>query len=335
MYNYTKEYTYGIIYKYTNKINGKVYIGQTINERRRKREHRLAKQSCPFHSAIRKYGFDNFQYTVLFKISCNNQQDLVNTLNFKEINCIKFFRSFDRNFGYNLTYGGEGTIANSEMRKIISLRVSGKGNPMYGRHHTKEVRDKLSSFHKGRKMPIGFSERQSELHKGVPFTEEHKRNLSKSLKGRVVSEETKRKQSIAMSGRPNLAVSVPIIQFNMNGEYVAEYRSFRYAEEVTGIGWTNIRNCCVKSRNGNNNISAGNYIWRYKSNWDGNNIPPVKKSKNRVVLKIDINSGEILEEYKNPTEASKINNLNVSTLCINLKKNKPLGGYKWKYKDDK
>ena len=56
MYNYSKEYLYGIIYKYTNKINKKVYIGQTINESRRKREHREAKGDYPFHRAIRKYG---------------------------------------------------------------------------------------------------------------------------------------------------------------------------------------------------------------------------------------------------------------------------------------
>ena len=206
---------------------------------------------------------------------------------------------------------------------------------MYGKHHTKEVREKLSRLNKGKKMPPGFSERQSELHKGIAFTEEHKKNLSKSLKGRVVSEDTKRKLSLTKLGKPNLSLSIPIIQFNLDGEYVAEYRSLKYAEEVTGIGWTNIRNCCVKSRDGKTNVSAGNYIWRYKSNWDGNNVQPVKKFKNRAVLKIDINSGEILEEYKNSTEASKANNLNISTLCIYIKKGKSLGGYNWKYKDDK
>ena len=44
---------YGIIYKYTNKINGKIYIGQTINEVRRKGEHKAAKEDSYFHKAIK------------------------------------------------------------------------------------------------------------------------------------------------------------------------------------------------------------------------------------------------------------------------------------------
>lgn len=335
MYHYTKEYTDGIIYRYTNKINGKVYIGQTVNENRRKREHCLAKDDCPFHNAIRKYGFKNFQYKVLFRVHCRNQQDLVNTLNSKEINCIKFFKSTQREFGYNVTAGGEGYAVDEKQRKKISQRVSGKGNPMYGKHHTKEVREKLSRLNKGKKMPPGFSERQSELHKGISFTEEHRKNLSKSLKGMVFSEEHKKNISISKKGKPNLTNASPVVQFSMEGNYIAEFISIRLAEKSTGVSEANIRVCCCKARAGNNNISAGNYIWRYKSNWDGNNVQPVKKFRDRAVLKIDINSGEILEEYKNPTEASKANNLNISTLCIYIKKGKSLGGYNWRYKDDK
>ena len=60
----------GVIYKYTNKINGKVYIGQTVHENLRRNEHkchsktRLHTQSA-FYNAIDKYGWDNFGYSIL------------------------------------------------------------------------------------------------------------------------------------------------------------------------------------------------------------------------------------------------------------------------------
>lgn len=59
----------GIIYRYTNPNNGKVYIGQTIHPEQRKRNHiheALVKGSdFYFHRAIRKHGFDTFIYEVL------------------------------------------------------------------------------------------------------------------------------------------------------------------------------------------------------------------------------------------------------------------------------
>lgn len=56
----------GIIYKYTNELdNNKVYIGQTVNEHKRKIDHKNSKKKDRFHGAIRKYGFDSFKYSVL------------------------------------------------------------------------------------------------------------------------------------------------------------------------------------------------------------------------------------------------------------------------------
>ena len=60
----------GIIYKATNKKNGKVYVGQTTNTlERRKRGHKdRAKNTnynSHFHNAIRKYGFDVFKWEII------------------------------------------------------------------------------------------------------------------------------------------------------------------------------------------------------------------------------------------------------------------------------
>ena len=64
----------GIIYCYTNKINGKKYIGQTINPEQRYKAHKSSYQNpndreynSVLHNAFRKYGFDNFTYEILVK----------------------------------------------------------------------------------------------------------------------------------------------------------------------------------------------------------------------------------------------------------------------------
>ena len=72
----------GIIYCYTNLINGKKYIGQTINPSQRYSAHKSThlnekdpEYDSLFHRALRKYGWDNFKYEVL------NETDDINLLN--------------------------------------------------------------------------------------------------------------------------------------------------------------------------------------------------------------------------------------------------------------
>jgi len=88
----------GIIYKYTNKINGQSYIGQTTNEQKRKNAHESCVGDTPFHSAIIYYGLMNFDYEVL-------ERDIPkDILNDREVYWIEYYDTF--NNGYNSTKGG-------------------------------------------------------------------------------------------------------------------------------------------------------------------------------------------------------------------------------------
>jgi len=98
----------GIIYKITNKINGHIYIGQTIfSLEKRWREHENAsyrenkEQNLPLHRAIRKYGSKNFTKEIIEE--CDN-----NTLNDKEIYWISFYNSYKNPQHYNASPGGQG-----------------------------------------------------------------------------------------------------------------------------------------------------------------------------------------------------------------------------------
>ncbi len=95
--------TTGIIYKITNKANGKVYIGQTIQTLARRRgEHlyRFRKENRDhlIYLAFRKYGVDNFKWDVL-----ETCEDLTE-LNEREVYYIKEYNSYER--GYNMNVGG-------------------------------------------------------------------------------------------------------------------------------------------------------------------------------------------------------------------------------------
>lgn len=140
----------GLIYKYESP-SGKVYIGQTTNESRRKSQHKSYAKNNPkdyFHKAIRKYGFESFKYDVIFRTASKDESRLKFLLNTMETYFIKKYDSNNPDKGYNLTTGGEGIFNPSdEVRYKI-----GVGNR--GIKRTDEVKAKISDTLK-QKYKIG------------------------------------------------------------------------------------------------------------------------------------------------------------------------------------
>ena len=110
----------GYIYKITNKVNGKSYIGQTrYTIEFRWRQHLHKKDNTYFHNAIRKYGADNF---IVEKLEECNIEDL----NEREIYYIAKYNTFKD--GYNLTIGGDGNrtlLLDDKYEEISALYLSG------------------------------------------------------------------------------------------------------------------------------------------------------------------------------------------------------------------
>lgn len=98
------------IYKYENKINHKCYIGQSIDIERRQYGHKSAAYNekandynSQFHQAIRKYGFDNFNFEIIAILS--SEEYSKETLDQLEKFFIKYYNSYEN--GYNATSGGD------------------------------------------------------------------------------------------------------------------------------------------------------------------------------------------------------------------------------------
>ena len=120
------------IYKIENKINGKVYIGQSVNIKKRFIEHRYraydTKDEKTFglylYCAIRKYGKENFSFSIIEECSTE-------ALNEKEIYWIRYYQSNQKEYGYNLSDGGNskysrimtsGTNISSRKEKILEIQ---------------------------------------------------------------------------------------------------------------------------------------------------------------------------------------------------------------------
>lgn len=157
-----------IIYKVTNRINNKVYIGQTVKSlSQRWKQHCAPSSGCTaLHNAIAKYGAENFTVEQI-DVACSREE-----LDEKEKYWIAHYDSFVPR-GYNLSEGGDGCRGykhNDDTKALLSRMRIGKGHP-----HSDEWKALMSERQKGRKHP----------HKGHALSEEQRKLLSDIHKGKA------------------------------------------------------------------------------------------------------------------------------------------------------
>lgn len=144
------------VYLITNKINGHMYVGGSLDIERRFYEHKLSKDinKCAVDKAIKKYGADNFTYQIITELPPD-----WSIIGEHEKYWIRFYNTFhDRNH-YNLNEGGNTVVYGNihpftgKKRPEHSKRMMGKNNPFYGKHHSKENIIKQSELKKGKNNP--------------------------------------------------------------------------------------------------------------------------------------------------------------------------------------
>jgi group I intron endonuclease len=172
----------GIVYIAKNKINGMVYIGQTIHSiRYRMNTHiriafsdKMRDRRKFFQNAINKYGIDNFDWHIITECYYRTDLDVAETA------YILLYDSINKKNGYNLTLGKvyERNITTNNKMKLNRSKIdmNGRNNPMFGKKHSDKTKEKMR-LKKANFIPWNKGKKTGELPK------ETKEKISASLLG--------------------------------------------------------------------------------------------------------------------------------------------------------
>jgi group I intron endonuclease len=218
-----------VIYKITNLLDGKVYIGQDSKDR-----DAYFGSGLLIRRAIKKYGRENFRREVLEV--CHDKP----SMDAAEQRWILELQSQNPAIGYNIAFGGEGGSTrhgqrnsdyqkqrvreankarppvSAETKEKMSLAKKGQEGTFKGKEHSADSKEKNRQSHLGKVASIETRQKLSDLRKGKPKSERIRellrttysrmsvedqkaraKRVSESLKGHRHSEETKRKISEA------------------------------------------------------------------------------------------------------------------------------------------
>jgi len=216
-----------LVYKITNTVNGKVYIGQTVGTLHKrwsahKTDARNGKKSLTICKAIRKYGPENFCAEELATASS------IEMLNELEIHFINLYRSHDPKFGYNSTFGGDRPKITEQLREKFRSRP----NHWKRRKHSSETIERMADAQRGPKnhrfgkqgargpehpgfgkkastatrdkLRAAAAKRKADGKVRPPCSEETKQKIGKANKGRVKTQEEIDQRRAKILGRPRL-----------------------------------------------------------------------------------------------------------------------------------
>ena len=225
------------VYKHTSPA-GKVYIGITSQRPEvRWRNGKKYEHNEHFNAAIQKYGWDKFRHEILFEGL--TREEAVQ----KEVELIAYHKSNQKEYGYNITPGGDHYRHTAESRRKISLAGT-------GRHHTEETRRKMSENRRGEKSHFYGKESWC---KGKHLSEVTKQKLREARMGKPLSPEHRQKLSAAKIGKA--AHNRKPVRCLDTGTV---YPSATAAGAEVGVSFSNIAACCRGRQN-----TAGGLRWEY------------------------------------------------------------------------
>jgi group I intron endonuclease len=213
------------VYKHTCP-NGKVYIGITSTSLEKRWQSGKGYKTQVFYRAIQKYGWDNILHEVLFdSLTKKEAED-------KEIELIAYYKSNQKEHGYNINNGGSAVGVHSEetKRKISEKKIGNVVNR--GRIHTEESKRHMS-----------------EAHIGIKLSEEAKLKLSKFNTDKKYTDEVIANMKVA--ARKSKSFPVYCIELNMKFDSIPEA-----TEYVNSIGGSVIRQGIQKVVKGELKVSG-------------------------------------------------------------------------------
>ena len=216
------------IYKITNLINNKIYIGQSIHITQRWKEHIQGKGNKELYLDIQKYSVNSFTFEIIEL--CPKEQ-----LNEKESYWIKYYDSVNQ--GYNLTDGGSNIIATlSTQKTIFCYDLNGNFLQKYNSLADAERATGIDNSNISRAAKThGRTKNFQWSYIFYPQLKAYKRYVGNVGKNSIKA----------------------VIQYDLDMNIINIYHSITEASKITGINASSISNVCHHRRK-----TAGNYIWR-------------------------------------------------------------------------
>lgn len=288
------------IYKVTNLINQKKYIGQSTDIERRFKEHHTdpfeltnSARKYIFYCAIRKYGIENFSFEVLEECTAEELDE-------KEKYWIKYYNTYigwKNCQGYNMTIGGQG-LRKINPKEVIVLWEKG--------YSVEEIIDILDSSY-------------TTIIKYL-----HQNNLA----------------YIKINDRKTLiAPCHSVLQYSLSGDFIQYYNSVSDAVKNLIKDYPKAKTGPICQACKQKITTAYNYIWKYAEDLTPISLLVQKANqkmhhRNRAVNQYDL-YGNFIKTFSTMREAQlAIGAKSISSItnaCTG--RSKTAGGYIWKYKD--
>ncbi len=275
-----------------------------------------------FYRAINKYGWDNIEHEILF--TCLTKTEACE----KEIEMIKYYKSDNRDFGYNIDHGGcaPGRMSEETKRKISIAHIGVNASPV-SRYTIdgKFVCDYISAIDAGNDVGVSYAAISACC-----------RNIIKTVSGCIwrYSDEELTDEHIAWcnyDGRENRKNAIK--QYTTSGEFIREYESAECAQREFGYCASSIRRCCRYERR-----TCNGYIWLYAEDIITTELVEwcnrYSKEKSSAVVQFS-KDGKfmcVFGSIKIAAEKANINKSGISHCCAGDYNSS--GGYVWKYAKD-
>lgn len=252
----------GIIYKYTSP-SGKVYIGQTTRELKRRKEFLDILKPYggdKINNARIKYDPDNFEYEIIFRVESLIESEIKDILNQKEKQYIILFDSFYN--GYNSNEGG------------------GSGNYIRSEESCKKLSESVTNYYTTHKSSVAKEVLQFDMSGNFIQEFESARSAAKSLnkEGNTITNVCNGKRNHAhgyiwkykrefnevpskIEIKTPKNSTIPVIQYSLDGEYIQEWNTLTEAANSLGFSVSNFGTYC----NGKNNHEYKGFLY-YRGN---------------------------------------------------------------------
>lgn len=258
------------VYIHTNKINGKMYVGQTIygdNPKKRWKGGSGYSIQPYFWRAIQKYGWDNFDHEVIAANLTKEEADSFEKL------LISHLKTNDNNFGYNLTLGGEGACGFHHTDEQIQKQKDAMKEYYSDPQYIQMMRDVAPKRKVYQFTLIGDfvaeyesameAQRQTGIHNGdISKCAFGKSSHAKDYIFLFEEDRSEIDQRVDKYRQTKKLRQEAVVQLSSDGMFIKEWPNTLQAGENLGINYKNIRAVCRYERK-----HAGGFKWMYLSDY--------------------------------------------------------------------